>query len=774
VLPPFFGHFNIRRIGLRSRLVLFGTLLTSFVVIVTFVAVNHQISANTRQLLAEELAESQRLVLEQGRLTREQLLRTSGLITDNSTLRAALETFRLESAFESRFRPDLLATIGHEVEKIAEALGKDLLVVTDDEGIVLASSDREGRPVTTGANLGLQPVVQVALNQDAPVGEQNFALLDVGGRPFQVICVPIVLQGYIIGTLIHGDLVDQAFISRMQDLLGGEIVMTVGGSPAGSTLAPEVLNGSSFDAGIPQSSAASGEVTIHLGREEFVAASMALGTASSGQPVRLHLLHSLTRRLAQANRSLLLLFLAYGTGALAVAVLLATIVSRSILRPLKAFVEFMRSVGVRGDLHSRFREAPGSPEVATLNEAYDQMMDSLERTREQLSGARQDLQRMDRLKEAEKMAALGRMLSGAAHEINNPLSAVVGNIELLMNRESLDEYIRDRLGKALKEGRRVAALVKNLLKLSHRSDEKKTDLDLNKIIRECLSVCQHDFSSADIAICEELAPGEVMVLGSELELQQVFLNLFRNALDAMTEQGIRGALIVSSSGSGDRVSATVADEGPGISDLVRLFDPFFTTKEIGKGTGLGLSICQGIAESHGGTLTAANRSGGGAVFTLALPRHEGSTARDSPAAAPEGEQPSPSTPRPMCASVLVVDDEPSVVELQVDLLTSQGARVTTARSGREALDHLADQRFDLVITDLRMPGGVSGKDLYEWIRRERPGDKERVVFVTGDTMGEDSQCFLEGLTNRCLVKPFSIREYVELLEEVLHEQEAVC
>ncbi|HXI01643.1 MAG TPA: response regulator, partial [Candidatus Saccharimonadales bacterium] len=114
-------------------------------------------------------------------------------------------------------------------------------------------------------------------------------------------------------------------------------------------------------------------------------------------------------------------------------------------------------------------------------------------------------------------------------------------------------------------------------------------------------------------------------------------------------------------------------------------------------------------------------------------------------------------------------DEPSVLELQIDLLESNGARVTSARSGSRAIRCLEEGTFDLIITDLRMPGGVSGQDLFEWIRDNRPDAVQRVVFVTGDTMGEDSQSFLSGLPNRCLIKPFSVEEYVSLVKEVLDD-----
>ncbi len=764
------AHRHGARLDLRVRLVLFGTLLAAVVILAAFVGASLQVRANTRRLLARELSESQRVALEQNAGFRSQLLRTAGLVTNNSTLRAALETYRLEMREGAGSRPDLVATIQHEVTKIAAALGQDLLVVTDDEGRILSASERGGLSVIPGEELASQPVVDFALNQDAPVGERNFAVLRLGGIHFQVACVPIILQGYIIGTLTQGDRLEETFVTRMRDLLGGEIVVTIDDLPIVSTLdAREPAPGADDAMGELLAIDAGGPQTVWIQGEEYVAASVPLGLDAAARPVVLHLLHPLSSRLQEANSSLFLVFLTCGLAAVALAGLLAISVSRSILRPLQEFVGFMRSVAASGDPSRRFSGRPGSPEVATLNDAHNQMMDSLDRTRAQLTGAREDLVKLDRLKEAEKMAALGRMVSGAAHEINNPLSAVIGNIELLIAREPLGDYGRQRLDCALREGRRVAGLVRNLLKLSRRSDESRRAVDLNQAIRESLSVCRHDFAAAGMTITEDLAGEELAVLGNELELQQIFLNLFRNAYDAMQEQGKGGSLVIRSRRQGREVVASVADSGPGLRSKDRLFEPFFTTKEIGKGTGLGLSICLGIAESHGGSLRAENRPEGGAAFTLRLPAHTAARQASIAAPAAASKAPARASQGASGASVLVVEDEPSVLELEQDLLESMGARVTTARTGAQAIRILESRSFDLVITDLRMPGGVSGQDLYRWIERNRPAVLSRVVFVTGDTMGEESQAFLSGLANRCLVKPFAVEEYTSLVKEVLDE-----
>ena len=197
-----------------------------------------------------------------------------------------------------------------------------------------------------------------------------------------------------------------------------------------------------------------------------------------------------------------------------------------------------------------------------------------------------------------------------------------------------------------------------------------------------------------------------------------------------------------------------------------MFEHFYTTKPVGQGTGLGLSITHAIVRNHGGTIAAHNRPEGGARFTIVLPRGASERPAEEIRARPRPTT-VPASTRSLPASVLVVDDEPNVVELQMAILDSVGATAVGVRSGAEAVELLQRRDFDLIVSDLKMPGDLSGKDVYRWAAAHRRSGTRGFLFVTGDTVAE--AVFLEEVRSRCLLKPFSMEEYLTALRESWHE-----
>ncbi len=744
------GRALLARWGLRAKLVLFGTLLTVATVGLSFAALSVEIRRSTRHLLEDQLGRQQRLVLGREKRRLEELVRISSLMSENPTLRAAMETYRSESEGGASDRIDLVATIQSETDKLARGLARDLFVVSDAQGRLLASSDPRRDAGLRGSALPSARIVRRALDGTLPVGDSNVGILSVGDETYQVGCVPILLQGFVIGTLTLGDRLDGAFAASSRDTLGGDVVVTVGERIAGTTLGGPVT-------GLARDSGPIARLTI--AGDEYVAAPLVLGTADDGRPVTIYLLQSLSAALAPSYRSMGAAFILIGALAVLAGAAAAWSISTSILRPLDSFVRYLGRQTEPARRHEAFDAAGAGPEVQLLNDTYSRLIEAVDRH------AQEEIGRIERLKESEKLAALGRMLSGAAHEINNPLTGVIGNAQLMLARGAADPYVRDRAERIYREAQRIVALVRNLLKVAHREAAVRGVVDLNRVVRETIELRRHDFVGAGVRIDLDLTDERTRLFGSELELQQVVLNIVNNALDAIKESPRSEALLaVRTRVAGDAVALEIRDNGPGIREPERVFEHFYTTKDVGKGTGLGLSIAHAIVRAHGGSIEAANDPEGGARFTITIP----TTASGAPET-PAGVTPAPplKTPARLSGSVLLVDDEPLVLEFEAEILRDLGASVELARNGDEAIAMLERRAFDVVVSDLKMPGGVSGQDVFLWATANRPETARQFVFVTGDTASDATREFLQGAGQRCVLKPFSRDELIAAIREVL-------
>ena len=226
----------------------------------------------------------------------------------------------------------------------------------------------------------------------------------------------------------------------------------------------------------------------------------------------------------------------------------------------------------------------------------------------------------DKLVHAEKMAAVGQLVSGVAHEVNNPLTAILGFADLLMENPDVPETARKDLRVILQEAQRTKQIVQNLLSFARQMPPQRNAVQLNTILRRTMQLRSYDFTSHGVEVIEHLDEGLPEVMGDAHQLQQVFLNILNNAYDAVHEAGRPARIEIITAKSGETVEVSLRDNGPGISYPDKIFDPFFTTKEIGKGTGLGLSICYGIVKEHGGEILCHNNTDGpGATFVVRLP-----------------------------------------------------------------------------------------------------------------------------------------------------------
>lgn len=376
-----------------------------------------------------------------------------------------------------------------------------------------------------------------------------------------------------------------------------------------------------------------------------------------------------------------------------------------------------------------------------------------------------DLRQMqEQLVQSEKMSALGQLVSGVAHELNNPLAAIMGSSELL-GHAALEPPAEHMVGRIHREAGRAARIVRNLLTFSRHQKPDRGWHRLDETIADLFDVQAPECERRGILLATEIEPELPWLRFDPDQVHQVLVNLVQNAVHAIEDAGAGGTIVVRARRQGARVLLEVSDDGPGIAEenLSRIFNPFFTTKKPGKGTGLGLSICYGIVKQHEGALRVRSTPGAGTRFTIDLPVPP-AEARAHAAEIDAGSHPVERPADGAGRKVLVVDDEVSVREMMSEALALWGFAVDAVGSGEEALERMVGEAYELVISDLRMPG-LGGPELHER-SLDALGDRTPpFLFTTGDAASPDVRAFLESTSGPVLVKPFTLvalRENVEV------------
>jgi two-component system NtrC family sensor kinase len=367
------------------------------------------------------------------------------------------------------------------------------------------------------------------------------------------------------------------------------------------------------------------------------------------------------------------------------------------------------------------------------------------------------------LLQAEKLSALGQLIAGVAHELNNPLTGVIGFAEIANNQPDCPERIREDLQQITTNAKRCKAVVDNLLRFARQHKPERRSFAIVDVIESTLELMSYHFRTAGIEVLRQLGDRSLRVNGDCNEIQQVFVNLLGNAIQAIKETGARGTISVRTSIHEGRVRCVIADTGPGIppDKLGTIFDPFYTTKPVGEGTGLGLGVCFGIVASHRGRIWAESDGERGATFVVELPLDEGRKRVERP-------KTTESQMLRLRQRVLVVDDEEAVRSVLERVLTSFGFRVTTVASAEEARDLFQKDSFDIVLCDLRMPG-LGGPGLYDWVSARDPQLVKRMVFCTGDTVSQEAREFIRRTKCRVVSKPFNVSRLAQTLSEIQYE-----
>ena len=373
----------------------------------------------------------------------------------------------------------------------------------------------------------------------------------------------------------------------------------------------------------------------------------------------------------------------------------------------------------------------------------------------------------DRLLEAARLSSIGELVAGVAHEINNPLTSILGFAHLLLNADP-PESIKADLQIVYSEAQRAASIVQNLLIFARRSGPHQVRSNVNSILTKALQLKTYDFMTDGLEVSQRLAPDIPVTMLDEHQMVQVVVNILTNAQQAIKSASKTGSISICSSRLGGKIRVSICDNGPGIRpDLLRrIFEPFFTTKDVGAGTGLGLSICYGIVQQQGGEIWAESTEGRGTTFHIELPL-----------TSPDGREVSqhlPVHPPSVTASkhILVVDDETNVRSFLRRVLEFERYTVDVAKDGQEAWAKLHAGPYDCILLDLKMPG-TNGRELYQRILGWDKTLARKLLFFTGDTARLEFRDFIASTGNPLLIKPIRVEELLAQVGKLL-EQTVDC
>lgn len=360
--------------------------------------------------------------------------------------------------------------------------------------------------------------------------------------------------------------------------------------------------------------------------------------------------------------------------------------------------------------------------------------------------------------QAEKLSSIGTFISGVAHELNNPLTAILGFSERIIKKKNPPPDIKKNLQTIADQAERAVTIVKNLLKFSRKHEERKSPININEVLEDTLNLHKYRLHTDHIEIRRNIKKKLLPVMGNSGQLQQVFMNIIMNAHYEMISAHGKGVLKVTTGLEDNEIIITLENDGPLIPEdkLDSIFDPFYTTKEAGEGTGLGMYISFGIIQDHSGRIRVENINNSGVRFTISLPVLSKEEEEEAKA---EGEYAKKQ------ACILIVDDEDPIREWLGEVLIDEGFTVIPAKNGKEAMDILKGREFDIVISDVKMPD-ISGLDLAKWVYENKPECIKKFFFATG-VIDKEIGDFCTKYGCNAITKPFREKDLLEAINKTL-------
>lgn len=659
------------------------------------------------------------------------------------------------------------ATMRFLLKELAKEYQADAIIYTTLENTTLASVT--GHP---DANVTDFEVAARNITERARAGTTVYSTDHIGNHIYDLIGAPVVISGQAVGVLVFAVECGDNLAKEFHQLTQCDVIFLADRRITASTYPQRDLDEITIQkfadilttAGTLEQAVSDTVNKLTIDQNHIMCVAGRFKSAPQQNILGYLLVSSYEDDLAalrQTRRSLLQV----GLCAVAVAMLLAWLLVRRVTQPLRQLRDITLAVGT-GDF-TRQAIVKSNDECGQLADAFNTMTGNLATARRDLENSVETLRSTrDRLTHSEKLSAVGEFVAGVTHELNNPLTSVIGFAELLQ-QNATDDRQRRQLDIIAREAHRCHKIVQGLLSFSRQHKLERRPVNLNEVIDASVELLAYQLRTSNIEVERRLTPRLPAVMADRHQLQQVFINLLNNARQAIEETHRHGRIRIISEVDGRTVKIRIQDDGPGISkeNLAKIFDPFFTTKEVGKGTGLGLSLCYGILESHGGQITVESEPGHGATFLLTLP---GATDMEDTAplraAKPKTEL--------MGAGkrVLIIDDEPGILALTRDVLTEEHFQVETAPDGETGLKKARSGHFDVILCDWKMPG-ITGGQVYERLRETHPPMAARMVFMTGDVISETTRSFLDANDRACIAKPFAIDEFQNVIAGMLFDQQ---
>ncbi len=657
------------------------------------------------------------------------------------------------------------ATVRRALPELAQAAGDDVKIAffSNNRGEMIGNTNRDELLSATDFAAASSNAVKCALR-----GEDHQDTIHVGEKLYDIVSFAVSdAEGNQAGALTFGMEITREEAVEIGGFTRSEIVLLADNEVVVSTLPASDANrrlGTIFKE-LSASSRGSAQTlaptkAVFDGRH-YYCASRQFGAATSSLGILLLYSYEDSWQSLQQTQRILI-------GANAAAILLGSLIVcflvGRVTQPLRDLRDTAEAVG-RGD-YSRRVEVRYNDECGELARVFNQMTHNIKQSRETLETTVETLKTTQaQLIQSEKLSGIGEFIAGVAHELNNPLTSVMGFSELLQNAEVKPKDKR-YLEMVHKSALRCQKIVQALLGFARRTVPERKAVCLNSLVEAAVEILSYQLRTSNVEAVVDLAPNLPQAMVDPHLIQQVFVNLINNARQAIEAHQPKGVIKITTSTSGGNVRVILQDNGPGISpeNLSKIFDPFFTTKEVGKGTGLGLSLVYGIIKEHGGTITPRSRPGEGATFIIELPitteRAEAVVETPIPVFHPVNGR------EGIGKRVLVIDDEEPILQMVREALTPQGYEVDIVSDGATALRRMSEKQYDIALCDWKMPG-LNGQQVYERARAVSPKLSNHMIFITGDIINEHTRKFLEQQNKICLPKPFTISEFRSAIKQVL-------